>query len=90
MANRNNQRTILILAAVAVALYAFSRPKKRRPVIEVHDLDKGEFVPDTKKQVLQLERGPDIIAPPNPPDMTAEKIDFLKPYRQTLAGCLTC
>ena len=83
---KKNGGNLLLLVAAGIAIYLLTKPKKRKPVIEVAPLDKGDFVQDStdtmKKPILPPARGAEQVE--------VEAIDFLKPYRATLAGCTTC
>jgi hypothetical protein len=74
---KKNDNTGLILAAIVIGAL-FLLPRRKKPIIVVHDLDKGEFLKDSA--------GPELLLP------ASENIDFLKPYRQngSLAGFITC
>lgn len=66
----------LAFVAVAVLAVLFLLPRKKKPVIVVHDLDEGEFLSKQKSNLI-LEGG---------------EIDFLEPYKvqNKLIGCITC
>ena len=80
---KNNGGNLLLLVAAGIAIYLLTKPKKKKPVIEVAPLDKGEFITDSTQTLLPIQPAKRAVE-------VVEQIDFLKPYRASLAGCTTC